>query len=95
MAGLESLPERMTALESQIVQLRGEMRAEFSAIRAEMHLGDGELRADLRKEIRTLKEEIREEVAGLGTHMRVLHEDLVSKIGLIQEGRRNSPRPRR
>ena len=30
---LEKLPERMTALESQFVQLRTEMRDEFSAIR--------------------------------------------------------------
>jgi len=32
---LEQLPDRVTALEVQIVELRGEMRAEFSATRAE------------------------------------------------------------
>ena len=31
---LEQLPERVSALESQIVQLRDEMRSEFSATRA-------------------------------------------------------------
>ena len=33
---VEQLPERVAALESQIVQLRGEMRSEFSAVRQEM-----------------------------------------------------------
>ena len=33
MEGLQKLPARMDAVESQILQLRGEMRVEFSAIR--------------------------------------------------------------
>jgi hypothetical protein len=32
---LEQLPERVTAVESQIVLLRDEMRSEFSAVRGE------------------------------------------------------------
>jgi F0F1-type ATP synthase membrane subunit b/b' len=114
LAGLESLPERMTALESQFLQLRTEMRAEFSATRTEMQAGDEGITRTLREEIRTsvdeathtLREEIRagdeetrrvlrEEIAGLGTHMRVLHEDLVEKIKLTQEGRPSGRRPRR
>jgi len=85
LAGLESLPERMTALESQFLQLRTEMRAEFSATRTEMQAGD-------ERATRTL----REEIAALGTHMRVLHEDLVERISRTQEGRPpGRPRPRR
>ena len=45
---LERLPERVTAVESQLVQLRDEMRAEFSATRAEMRAGDEETRRLMR-----------------------------------------------
>lgn len=121
LAGLESLPERMTAIESQFLQLREEMRAEFSAIRNEVQAGDEAVVRTLREEIRSgdeetrrvLREEIatvrkemhagdeetrrvlREEIAGLGTHMRVLHEDLVERIKRTQEGRPDRRRPRR
>jgi len=100
LAGLESLPERMTALESQFLQLRTEMRAEFSAVRSEIHAGDEETRRTLREEIRGGDEEtrrvLREEIGELGTHMRVLHEDLVERISRIQEGRPpGGSRPRR
>jgi F0F1-type ATP synthase membrane subunit b/b' len=64
---LERLPERVTALEVQIVQLRDEMRAEFSTTRAEARAGDEDVVRTLRDEIRagdehvvnTLREEIR------------------------------------
>jgi hypothetical protein len=71
---LEQLPARMTALEVQIVQLRDEMRAEFSATRAEAREGD----ETLRKEIRDGDEETRR-------FMRVLYEDLVRRIELLGE----------
>ena len=58
---LQSLPDRMTAVESQILQLRGEMRDGFSAMRD----GDDETRRQ----------------------MRVLHEEVLSRIALLQEGR--------
>jgi hypothetical protein len=45
---LEQLPERVTALELQIVQLRDEMRAEFTATRAEARAGDEETRRFMR-----------------------------------------------
>lgn len=72
---LETLPGRVTAVEVQLVQLRDEMRAEFSAtrgqLRAEIHAGDGETRRQ----------------------MRVLHEEVIARLALIQEGR--SPRKKR
>lgn len=106
LAGLQSLPGRMTALESQFLQLREEMRAEFSAIRTETQAGDEETRQVLREEISVVRKEmqagdeetrrvLREEIAGLGTHMRVLHEALVEQIKLTQEGRPDRRRPRR
>ena len=58
---LQSLPDRMTAVESQILQLRGEMRDGFSAMRD----GDDETRRQ----------------------MRLLHEEVLSRIALLQEGR--------
>ncbi len=77
---LEQLPARMTALESQIVQLRAEMRDEFSAIRHEMRSGDQETRRVLREELRAGDEETR-------TLMRVLHEDVINRIALIGDAR--------
>ena len=64
---LEQLPERVTALEVQIVELRDEMRSEFSATRAMIRAGDEGVITTLREEIRTgdertlmtLREEIR------------------------------------
>jgi hypothetical protein len=64
---LEQLPQRITALEVQIVQLREEMRSEFSAIRVEiqrdLRAGDEETRGlmrvlheDVIARIATLKE---------------------------------------
>src|SRR5580765_1524656 len=49
MASLEELPARVTAVESQIVQLRTEMRGEFSAVRQEMRALNDETRAEIRE----------------------------------------------
>ena len=73
---LEQLPDRVTALELQIVQLRDEMRAEFSATRAEARAGDEETRRVLRDEIRAGDQETRR-------FMRILHEDLVGRIEIL------------
>lgn len=59
MEQLRDVPARLSAVESQIVQLRSEMRTGFSALRAEM---------------------------------RVLHEELISRLALLQEGRTTSSR---
>jgi vacuolar-type H+-ATPase subunit H len=59
---LEELPARMAAVESQIVQLRSEMRGEFSAVRAEMR----KLNEETRAEMRTLHEEVLDRIAKIG-----------------------------
>lgn len=90
---LEQLPERVTALAAQIVQLRDEMRSEFSATRAETRAGDEETRRTLREEIRAGDEETRrvlttrmDDLFGANErHMRVLHEDLVQRIATLKE----------
>ena len=73
---LEQLPERVTALEAQIVQLRDEMRAEFSATRAEARAGDEHVVRTLREEIRAGDEETRRFV-------RMLHEEVIERIKLL------------
>jgi hypothetical protein len=82
---LEQLPNRVAALESQIVQLRDEMRAGFSStqagLRAEIKAGDEETRRQMR--------ELHGEVT---TQMRVLHEDVISRIALLGEGNRRRPK---
>ena len=87
---LETLPERVASVELQLVQLRDEMRGEFSATRAEMRAGD-EIQRTLRDEIRAGAEETRR-------YMRILYEDLVARISLLHEGRsrpRKKPDPER
>ena len=78
---LEALPGRMDRLELQIVQLRAEMRDEFSAIRGGIQAGDGETRRVLREEIRVGDEEtrrvLREEIrVGDEETRRVLREEI-------------------
>ena len=85
---LEKLPARMEAVELQILQLRQEMRADFSAVQAEMNaMGTG-----MRMEIRALREELVVKIeAGdeeTRRYMRVLHEDVIAKIETISGGSR-------
>ena len=70
MQTLQELPNRVASLDSrvaslavQILQLRGEMRAECSAVRQEIKAGDEETRR----------------------YMRVLHEEVISRIKLLGE----------
>jgi hypothetical protein len=90
---LEQLPDRVTAIEQQIVQLRDEMRAEFSATRVDARAGDEDVVRTLREEIRagdeqvirTLREEIRAGDEETRRFMRILHEDLVARIEILGE----------
>jgi hypothetical protein len=88
-ARLTALDARLTGVESQIVQLRGEMHSEFSAVRTEMRALNGETRT----EMRALNEETRTEMRALNeqtrTEMRVLHEDVISRIALQKEAPAN------
>jgi FtsZ-binding cell division protein ZapB len=59
---LKELPARMSAVESQIVQLRSEMRGEFSAVRQEMRA----LNDETRTEMRMLHEEVLDRIAKVG-----------------------------
>ena len=63
---LEELPARMDRLDSQIVQLRAENRADHSAIRQEVQT----LGSELREEMKALGAELRGEMKALGTELR-------------------------
>ena len=63
---LEELPARVAGLESQVVQLRDEMRAEFSAVRTELRQ---EIRAGdqgTQRLMRVLHEEVLARIETLG-----------------------------
>jgi len=95
---LEALPARMSAVELQIVQLRIEMREQFSAVRsdlegfrAESQGGVQATRNELRAEIAAVRTDLRAEIrAGdeeTRRYMRVLHEEVLSRLAIIEEGR--------
>ncbi len=106
---LEELPPRMAGLELQIVQLRTEMHAEFSAVRGEIRLVDvrlGSVEAGLREEIRSLGTGLREEIHSVETGLRlaideaqvqtrVLFEDFVARLAVVDEGKNVPPRKRK
>lgn len=81
---LEMLPERMDRLELQIAQFREEVRGEFLAVRSEMRLLNDETTAELRAEIKAGDEETRH-------LMRILHEDVITRLTIIQDGQRPQP----
>jgi hypothetical protein len=80
---LEQLPERVRAVELQIVQLREDLRSEFSALRADLRV---EIRGGDEDTRRVLRDEMRELFADNQRQMRILHEDVISRIATIRQG---------
>lgn len=97
---LTGLPERIDRLESQVLQLRHEMRVEFHEMRAELsasrsdsETGFAAVRAEaaaesawVRSEFAAVRAELRAGDEETRAQMRVLHEELISRLTLIQEG---------
>jgi hypothetical protein len=78
-------PERkMADHEFQFSQSRDEVRLEFSALRAEMR------QLATRNEMQPLIAETNDETRQL---MRVLHEDVISRFGVLEERWNGRPRP--
>jgi hypothetical protein len=75
MEQLRDVPARLSAVESQIPQLRNEMQGGFTELREEMRAGYEALRTEMRE----LNAETR-------AHMLVLHEEVISRLALLQEG---------
>ena len=100
MEQLRDVPVRLSAVESQIVQLRAEMQTGFSALRGQNDETRGEMvrlhdetrgeMVSLRREMVRLNDETRREMTRLNdetnAHLRVLHEEVISRIALLQEG---------
>ena len=97
---LETVPTRMTDLEGQIVQLRGELHDGFSAIRTElrgemqgiatgvlgeMHAIADDLRAEMHALHRATLEAIKAGDEETRCQMRVLFEEAISRIATIGE----------
>ena len=72
---LATLPEHVEAVESQILQLREEMRGEFSAMRDEV-----------RGDFAAVRQEIRDGDQKTRRYMCVLHEEVLATIATIAEG---------
>ena len=86
MGELQVLPERMAAVELQILQLRDEMRVEFSGIQG--RFGAIDQRFDnLEQRFDDLQRRMQEGDEGTRRFMRVLHEEVLGRISLIQESR--------
>ena len=78
---IEQLPARIDGLGLQILQLREEMRIEFSAVRCEMAAGDELVSArieDARRETRVLHENAIGRIAVIGEGLEALSENVTS-----------------
>jgi hypothetical protein len=85
---LEELPARIEDVTQQVLQLRTEMGAEFSAVRAEMNAQWVGVRTELnelRTELHDLRTETRSGFADVHTQMRILHEDVIARIAILHE----------
>ena len=89
MTRLEQLPARIDDLTLQVSQLRTEMRGEFSAVRGEM----AEQGVAQRSEIAEQGAASAARDEALGIQMRMLHEDVIGRLALLQENQ--APRPKR
>jgi hypothetical protein len=93
-AEVRQLHRRMGRVESQVLQLRTEMRGEFSAMRAEMSgmatkaelqaAGAGAVR-ELTGAIAETRDELRKEIAEVQRHTTVLFEDVIARLKIIGE----------
>ena len=83
---LESLPGQVAHLESQFLQFRDEVRGEFSAVaRTQIRSGDEGLRAEMKTLGEALRAETRAGDEETQRLMRILHEDVISRLAILQE----------
>jgi hypothetical protein len=78
------------------------MRDEFCAVRGELATQIGAVREELRVQMGGVREELGGQITGLREdieetrYMRALHEDVISRLAIIQEGQvTRRPPPRR
>ena len=88
---VEIVEEQAATVQTELREFRGEVRQAFVKVRNEFRTDLSALETSLRVEIQNGDEETRRQ-------MRVLHEDVISRLALLQEGldsRNKSPRSRR
>ena len=89
MQSLEGLPDRVASLEVHISQFRAEVRVEFSAVREEMRAQGETFRSQMNDLVsdlgQTLRGEMRAGDEETCRHMRVLHEEVIARIALLDE----------
>jgi vacuolar-type H+-ATPase subunit I/STV1 len=83
---VEELEARVAKLEQLPERIDG-LASQIVQLRTEMHGEFSAVRTEIREEIRLGDEETRR-------YMRVLHEEVISRIAMIQEGQ-DASRPRR
>jgi predicted RNase H-like nuclease (RuvC/YqgF family) len=94
---VSQLSRRVSTLKSETVHLRTEMKGECSAVRHELAGTRDDLLAvietgshatqqmfdEVREDIRAFRQETASRFDGLGTQMRVLHEDVIERISRL------------
>ena len=98
---LRQLPDQVSAVAADLAALRGDvtqlqgdvsqLRGDLTELRGDFTQFQGEVRAEfaaVRDEIRTGDEETRRQ-------MRILHEEVISRIALLAEGRKTRRRGKR
>jgi hypothetical protein len=87
----QTLASRVESLESRVTRLE-ELPGRIDGLTSQI----SQLRAEMRAEFSAVRAEIAEQGTSLATRMRVLHEEVIGRIALLQEGLTRDPRrPRR
>ena len=82
---LEALPERVSAVELQIVHLRGEMQEQFSDVRQELRGEIQAVRSELRAELDAVRTDLRGEIRAEGEAIRTeLRSEIKAEGDLIR-----------
>ena len=89
---LRQLPEQVSAVAADLAALRGD----FTQLRGDVTQVQGDvaqLKRDMRLEFAAVRDEIRAGDEETRSQMRILHEEVISRLALLAEGRKNAPSP--
>ena len=83
---LRQLPDQVSAVAAELAALRGD----FTQLQGDVT----QFKRDMRAEFAAVREEIRTGDEETRRQMRVLHEEVISRLALLGEGRKTRPRRR-
>ena len=83
---VEQLTGRVEDLRTQFLTFRGDTAAEFPAVRGEMKAEFAAVREEMRTEFTRIRDDIKNGGDETRREMRILHEDVIARIALLQEG---------